>query len=271
MGQLHEDTSVTGTDGSLKARISEDWKIWGPNGGYLAAIALRAAGTAVPQTHRPATMSCQFLAGGRFGPADVTVTPVKQGRMASCLNVKLANDGEVFMQAQIWTTAKEKGPENADRMMPDVPAPDDLPTMEELSGSNSSHPFWSNFDRRPVGFLPPGQIDERGAAVQQWFRYPGHGVQSDPFIDAGRAVVLLDTLMWPAHWRTRPDEPDYIAPSLDLSVWFHSDVSDSEWLLVDSKADTASAGLIYGSGSIWSRDGRLMATAGSHMMHRALQ
>ena len=41
MGDLAIDTAVEGSDGRYRARLSRDWEIWGPNGGYLAAIALR--------------------------------------------------------------------------------------------------------------------------------------------------------------------------------------------------------------------------------------
>jgi hypothetical protein len=44
MGDFERDTRVEGGGGRYRATLSEDWRIWGPNGGYLAAIALRAVG-----------------------------------------------------------------------------------------------------------------------------------------------------------------------------------------------------------------------------------
>src|SRR5688500_10807325 len=43
MGNLQEDTRVEGRDGRYTAKLSPDWDFWTPNGGYLSAIALRAA------------------------------------------------------------------------------------------------------------------------------------------------------------------------------------------------------------------------------------
>lgn len=43
MGDFEIDTALAGGNGRYVAHLSEDWEIWGPNGGYLAAIALRAA------------------------------------------------------------------------------------------------------------------------------------------------------------------------------------------------------------------------------------
>ena len=44
MGDLANDTEVRGGDGHYTCELSRDWEIWGPNGGYIAAIVLRAAG-----------------------------------------------------------------------------------------------------------------------------------------------------------------------------------------------------------------------------------
>ena len=49
MGDLAADTAVTEVgEGRYTARLSRDWEIWGPMGGYVAATALRAAGAASP-------------------------------------------------------------------------------------------------------------------------------------------------------------------------------------------------------------------------------
>ena len=55
MGQLQIDTAISRDGDRLTAVLNEDWKIWGPNGGYVASIALRAAGAVAPEDHRPAT------------------------------------------------------------------------------------------------------------------------------------------------------------------------------------------------------------------------
>ena len=44
VGDFEVDTRLEGGDGRYRALVSKDWEIWGPNGGYMAALALRAAG-----------------------------------------------------------------------------------------------------------------------------------------------------------------------------------------------------------------------------------
>ncbi len=57
---LEQATRVEGDAGRYHARLSDEWEIWGPNGGYLAAIALRAAGE-LAEIRQPASFYCHFL------------------------------------------------------------------------------------------------------------------------------------------------------------------------------------------------------------------
>jgi acyl-CoA thioesterase-2 len=44
MGDLEADTAVEPVgDGRYQATLSAEWEIWGPMGGYVAAVALRPA------------------------------------------------------------------------------------------------------------------------------------------------------------------------------------------------------------------------------------
>ncbi|MDB5431835.1 MAG: Acyl-CoA thioesterase-like protein [Caulobacter sp.] len=267
MGKLQDDTAIVREGDTLTANLSKDWEIWGPNGGYVASIALRAAGAVAPEGHRPASFSCQYLSVGAFGPATARVTPMKQGRSAWCLHVSLEQEGRAFLTAQVWTTNRTDGPEAAEAVMPAVPKPDDLKPIEHYLGTETPrHGFWQNFDSRPVQFFAAGEHDPRGALHEQWYRYRGFE-PVDPFVDAARAVILVDTLLWPSHWRSRDPIPDYIAPSLDLSVWFHDAPNGAEWLMADAHADQAHAGLIGGLVRVWSEDGRLLARGGGQMLH----
>src|SRR5262249_38784813 len=54
-----------GSAGPYRPRLSRDWEIWGPNGGYVAAIALRAAGVATA-LRRPASLAGHFLGVADF-------------------------------------------------------------------------------------------------------------------------------------------------------------------------------------------------------------
>src|ERR687888_1917347 len=57
---LGADTAVSGSAGRYSATLHEGWDIWGPQGGYVAGVALRAAGE-LTSFRRPASFSCHFL------------------------------------------------------------------------------------------------------------------------------------------------------------------------------------------------------------------
>lgn len=270
MGRFHEDTAVVEVDGRLTAELSRDWEIWGPNGGYVAAIALRAAGLRAPEGHRPASFSCQYLSVGKFGPAQADVRVMKTGRSASCLAVELSQEGKGFLTAQVWTTNREDGPTVATLTPPASPPLADVPEIStRLPPDAPKHRFWQNFETRPLNWIPFGTPAPQGSSLIYWQRFLDFEAV-DAFADGARSLVLIDTLLWPAHARGQGGV-DYIAPSLDLSVWFHAPAPAGDWLLIDARSPTAGGGLIHGTGQVWSEDGRLIASGGGHMLHTVVR
>ena len=98
MGDFERDTHVepVGAGGELTSRyqatLSKDWEIWGPNGGYLASVALRAAGREA-QIQRPVAFAGHFLTVGRFGRTDAEVEVLRRGRSSESLRVTLSQEG----------------------------------------------------------------------------------------------------------------------------------------------------------------------------------
>ena len=267
MGSFAADTELQEENSRLRATLSRDWDIWGPNGGYIASIALRAAGKMAPPDHRPATFSCQYLSAGQFAIVDIDVEAVRKGRNAWCQNVVLTQNGKRVLQAQVWTTNKSEGPAKFDRKMPAVARPQMLKTWRELYPDDEPHTFWTHFDAKPVKPVTWESFDERGSVLEEWYRFRDFPPTDDLWLDNARALLLIDTIQWPSWHRGLQEMPDYVAPSLDVSVWFHQPPGRSEWLLGDARADAASAGLIHGNVHIWSEDGRLVASGGSNMLH----
>lgn len=267
MGSFVDDTVVTMVDGRLTANLSRDWDIWGPNGGYIASIVLRAVGKIAPPGHKPATFSCQYLAAGQFDAVGIAVEPVRQGRNAWCVNAALTQNGKRVLQAQVWTTNQTDGPQKLDRKMPDVPKPAALKSWAELVPQDKAHPFWMHFDSKPVKPIMGDDYDARGSVVENWYRFRDFPVTKDVWLDNTRPLLLIDTIQWPSWHRGLKEKPNYIAPSLDVTVWFHERPGRAEWLLGHARADVAGGGLIHGNVHIWSEDGRLIASGGSNLLH----
>ncbi len=268
MGNFENDTAIHARDGKMFASLSRNWEIWGPNGGYLSAIALRAAGATAPKGHRPATMSVQYLSVPQFEEIACETDAVRKGRTAWCINVALVQNGKRCLQAQVWTTDRSDGPAAAEIAMPDVPHHAALKPWHELVPKDAPRSrFWMNIEGKPIRFLQRGESNPDGSVVREWYRFVGFEPTDDPFLDQGRVGLLIDTLFWPAHARGVQGELDYIAPTLDITAWFHRPPGKAEWLFLDAHSSTASNGLIHGVSRIWTEDGRLIATGGSNLLY----
>src|SRR3954468_1895822 len=93
MGDLAADTAAVGVDGRYRAAISGDWEIWGPMGGYVAAVALRAMGSEVDPSLEPASFTCQFLSPAKFDAVDIEVTVRRASRRAAAVTARMTQDG----------------------------------------------------------------------------------------------------------------------------------------------------------------------------------
>jgi acyl-CoA thioesterase len=161
MGDLEHDTRLEGADGHYRTTLSRDWEIWGPNGGYMAVVALRAAGAeaAIP---RPASFAAHLLAVGRFDAVDVSVVVVRRGKRSESLRVAVTQEGRPLLEALVRTAADGPGLEHRFGRAPHAPQPETLQSMDELRDPEwPVYPFWQN-------------------------------------LDAGRSLLLIDTMSWPA-------------------------------------------------------------------------
>jgi acyl-CoA thioesterase-2 len=277
MGDLARDTAVEQAgEGRFTAKLSAEWEIWGPMGGYVASVALRAAG-AVSRFARPASFFCQYLSVAAFDAVDLEVRELRSARTAAAHRVEMTQHGKPILEATVWSVGDVDGLEHDVTEFPDVPVPGSLPTIEELlseedRAAGPPFPFWNNFESRPVDFRrdwPPPQ--PLPPVFRSWYRFVPMPTFDDPWVDACRALVLVDVQSWPAASRQHVEQPPrFIAPSLDLYVAFHDPQPSSDWLLCDGYAPIARDGLMAWNGRLWSADRRLIASGSGQMLCRRL-
>lgn len=260
-------------DGRYQATLVDDWEIWGPMGGYVAAVALRAAGAESPFP-RPATFSCHYLSVARFGVVDVQVTTRRQARTAASQRVEITQEGKPILDATVWSVGEVEGLEHDETTPPDVPGPDELPSIEELLPDDAQPPFafWNNLDAKPLQFEVEWPPDgPRPARWQEWLRFVPTSTFEDPWVDAARCVVLVDLPSWPSAHRPHAwTQPPFIAPTLDLNVAFHQPTAGQDWLLCDGAAPLSTGGLFGWTARVWSPGGRLHASGGGQCLYRRL-
>ncbi len=275
MGDLAEDTAIERIGhGRYRAAISSDWALWGPVGGYLAAIALRAAGahSAMPL---PASLSCQYLAPARFDVVDLEVDCLRTSRHAKSLTVLMRQHGTPVMSALVWTIADDiKGPERRLSCPPDVPAPEQVAEIvlnrnlanNTATGATATGTFWQNLELRTV---PVDQSQSEGLRIHSWAKFRPRAYFNDPWVDACRELISIDTAIFPVI-ATALAGGKYVALSIDLYVAFHSPPPAEDYLLVTAQSTAAGAGLVSGTAQTRSVDGTLTASGGSQLMCRML-
>jgi acyl-CoA thioesterase II len=279
MGDLAADTAVTLIDGPddqgrsrARALVHSDWEIWGPEGGYVAAIALRAAG-AVSPFFRPASFFCHYLSVAAFAPVELTVTPLRSGRTVLSQRVEMTQEGRPVLDAMVWSVGQVEGLTHEDTAPPEVPDPEDLLSPRELwPDQEARFPFWGNFDQRPIDYVavwpPDGPLPPTWRC---WVRCPSGQAAAfdDPWVDAARTLVLLDVMSWPAGGRPHAHaDPPFIAPSLDLYTSFQHAGAPTDWILLDGHAPVAADGLLSWNGRLWSRSRQLIASGGGQAVFR---
>ena len=157
------------------AQLSDQWEIWGPNGGYLAAIALRAAGTAA-EIRQPASFYCHFLSSPAFDAVQLNVKVLKRGRRAESFTVEMSQQGKPILHALVKTAADAPGYSHQHPEAPQVPAPETLKSYEDLRPTQRPprFSFWKNIERQAGGpgqdRSAGGQRRDRSSGGQRWDR-----------------------------------------------------------------------------------------------------
>src|SRR5436190_20823629 len=146
MGDLEVETRLTGGDGHWTADLDPSWAIWGPCGGYIAAVLLRAVG-AHSDFPRPATLSVSFFGVARFEPVDVHAETLQAGRRSQAIRVWMTQGGRPISHAVAWTIADPDGRDGIEydwTEPPDLPGPDALDNFDDLRPDDAppNFPFW---------------------------------------------------------------------------------------------------------------------------------
>jgi acyl-CoA thioesterase-2 len=274
MGDLSVDTAVVGGDGRYTGQLSRAWEIWGPMGGYIASFALRAV-AAESRFARPASFSCHYLGVASFDePIDIAVEPLRTARSAESLRARITQGDRAILDATVWAVGDVEGLEHDLTEPPDVPGPEALPTIQELvPDGEPPFPFWLNFEQRPLDFTPEWPPSEPlHPTWRSWLKFIPQPTFDDLWVDACRALVLVDVVSWPAAHRPHAYlQAPFIAPSLDLYVAFHQPRPDDPWLLTDGHGDIAADGLMGWTGRLWSSDQTLVASGMGQLLCRPVR
>jgi len=253
------DTAVSPVGGGrYMARIDPGWwVVRGPNGGYVAAIVLRALIAETGDEVRvPRSLTVHFTRPPEPGPVDLAVTTERTGRSLTTLSAHMTQAGRLVAVGVAALATDRPGPSFNDGAPPPVPAPEEVESVV-LDGPDI--PLHRQYETRWAIRLPPvpgeaTRADQRPerAEVGGWIRL------SDPE-PLDHCVVAALTDAWMPAVFGRFTEP-MAAPTIDLTVHFRRPPTRSTgWSLVRFVSSLATAGFVEEDGEVWSADGQLLA------------
>lgn len=238
-------------------------------GGQVAGQALVAAGRTVPDERQVHSLHAYFIrAGDPRVPIVYQVDRVRDGRSFATRRVTAVQHGKAIFTLSASFQSPQEGVEHA-MPMPDVPGPDELPSLaermrgfEERFGPRSSEP-------RPIDIRyvtdPPWIVresGERSTRSRVWMRADG-ALPSLPLLHVcvlayASDMTLLDSMM-SGHGLAFGIDRVLLA-SLDHAMWFHRPVRADEWVLYDTESPSAAGSRGLATGRFFSREGTLLAT-----------
>jgi acyl-CoA thioesterase len=253
---FESDTAVRlRSPGVYEAHVDEKWWVFrGPNGGYIAAILLRAMTEAVGDAARAArSLTVHYLTPPTPGDAQVEVAIEREGRSLTSTAARLLQDGRLVATALAAFSSGRDGPEYSEVQMPPVP-----PAAEVARRTpEGAPPHTEMFDFRPALGGPPFSAGDE-ALTGGWFR-----LREPQLADPVVMTAYADGWFPAVFSRTR--DPIGV-PTVDLTVHFReplplSDAMPEDFYLVVFRAPLSHGGFMVEDGEIWSPDGRLVAQA----------
>ncbi|HZP21188.1 MAG TPA: acyl-CoA thioesterase II [Bauldia sp.] len=239
-------------------------------GGQVIGQALVAAARTVKGRGAHSLHGYFMRPGDPEVPIIYEVDRIRDGHSFSTRRVVAIQHGQAIFSMSASFQVDETGLDHQ-VTMPDVPPPEDLPSETEVKAAylEQAPPnvrrYWERerpIELRPVDLRHFLSRDKLAPSQTVWVRATGR-LPDDP--DIHRCVLayasdltLLDTALF-AHGRMIFDH-DLQAASLDHAMWFHRPSRADEWLLYTEDSPSASGARGFTRGSLFSRDGRLIAS-----------
>lgn len=238
-------------------------------GGQLVAQSTIAAGRTVDGDRAPHHVSVQFVRGGDpKHPIEYRVDRLRDGRALANRQVTALQDGQELCVALIGFQDSGRGLEHA-VPGPDVPHPDDLPTLgDRLAGYEDALPHFVAA-LRPIDMRyandPSWILKGTGETLghnRVWMRTDGP-LSDDPLLHAallgyGSDTTVLDSIITTHGLSWGLDR--IVAATVNHSIWLHRPLRFDEWVLYATESPVAAGSRGLATGRFYSQRGDLLAT-----------
>lgn len=258
--QLDEHTFIGQDADSVRQRVF---------GGQVLAQSLCAAYRTVPAGRVAHSLSAYFLRGGIAGvPISYRVEPTRDGASFSARRIVADQDGRVIFSMMSSFHESEPGLDHADSTPAGVAPPADCPPLSEVLGARSRRAVaawqqeWGVLETRFASDTSTLSVaGHSDAAMKVWVRAES-AMPEDPQLHQAFLAYASDLTLLAVSTVPHPVEfagPDMTVASINHSMWFHRPVRADDWLLYDQVSPSASAGLGFSFGRLFS-EGRLVAS-----------
>ena len=240
-------------------------------GGQVLGQALSAAAQTVPEERHVHSFHGYFLLPGSVErPIVYDVDRIRDGGSFTTRRVKAIQNGRAIFSMSASFQVDEDGFEHQD-VMPDVSAPEGLPTQVELARTVADQipePLRDRFTAdspieirpvKPMNYLDPDVREPRSAS---WYQAAGK-LPDDPAIHRYLLAYasdfnFLSTSMYPhgVSWMM----PRMQVASLDHAMWFHRPFRFDEPILHVIESPSASGGRGLVRGRMFNTNGDLVAS-----------
>jgi acyl-CoA thioesterase-2 len=247
-------------------------------GGQVCGQALVAAGRTVEQG-QVHSFHCYFLRPGDPKiPILYEVDRIRDGRSFTTRRVVAIQHGRAIFNLDASFHKEERGL-SYHAPMPNVPAPESLPTFQERAKAFLNDlGSWAERER-PIDIRLCDPLDRppqqwREPAAHAWLRANGR-LPDDPMLHAcvlayASDMTLLDTTVRP-HGLVWSPERKLMMASLDHAMWFHRPFRADEWLLYAQTTPASAGGRGFATGSIYTRAGVLVVSVAQEGLIRPLE
>jgi len=225
------------------------------------------------------SLHAYFLRRGDFNrPIVYQVDRSRDGHSFSSRRVIAVQNGEQIFTCAASFQRREPGLDHQSTM-PEVAAPESLPDWSrptpEVAAKLPDMLRRFLIRERPVEMRPVEPIDflsrtASPACERVWFRI-AEPLTGDDRLHRCLLAYMSDFNLLTA--ATRPHHGKFaigemVMASIDHALWFHRPFRADEWLLYDVESPSASGGRGFARGSIYSRDGRLVASVAQEGLMR---
>ena len=240
-------------------------------GGQVLGQALMAA-TATVENRVVHSLHAYFLRRGDFNsPIVYEVDRARDGNHFSTRRIVAIQHGEQIFNMSASFQAAEVGLDHQIEM-PDVEPPEKLPDLLSVYRDllSTAPPAVRRMleHKRPFEFRlveSPSSLRREKSPPRKniWFRAVAALPDEEALHRCLLAYVsdfnLLDTAMMPHGISV--GTPGVVIASIDHAMWFHRDVRVDDWLLYAIDSPSASGARGFTRGSVFARDGQLVASA----------